>query len=839
MLPSRTVSWIAAALLLAACTDTSRLVEPAASPPPGEAVVSVVRCTARVADASVRCDAPAPEAGPRLNVILGGQGTYVRLRSDSVRSDPAAGTFSMQVSVQNLLDEVMGTPDGTTVAGVRVFFASLPAATQGAGEVTVANADGEGTFTAAGQPYFRYDEILAPLSVSAPRTWAFTFAPGVEAFAFTVYVETSLPREQGVLRWVQERGTFEPDYPYGAVTDVWGASETSLFLAVGPSILHFDGTRWRTMPHPGTSALAVISGTSARNVYAAGDGEVLRYDGAQWRRVFGPDDSHHLVALAVDGERVAAVGWRQESGATSTAVILHSPDGGRTWTTTTGGTSRTLADVWVRGDTVLVAGSEAEGGVVRPLLLRSVDGGRTWPEVPLPAGAAGQVLQALWRDPSGETWLGGGGQGQSFILHSPDGGATWADTTLTGDNRPHVVRTFWRVPGGDLYAAGDGGTFLRLREGTWSDLSRPEWTSFSGLWGTRGDHLFAAAGGGEVLLYDGQHWTPHRPNRTGASETLVSISGYGADGVYAVGYLDEFPRYGGVILHATPAGWERWAPAGVSRFVSVWAGGPADVWVVADMGRGLVAGEREGLWRKASGGWTKVTLPVDPVEGTFQLDVVTGSGPNDVYVFGRQIRRYYGRERLIMFHTADRGRTWTALPLPAENMDRRIVAASAPAPGELYVTGATTNQDFILRYDGTSWVNPAADPSGPSPASSFVYYPSLHGIWSRDGEVFVAVGTGDQFSRTGGAVMHSRDRGATWRSFPPYGEELPNLYAVWGTSARDVYAAGRGGTIVRWDGERWTRLPVGGGPEWRAGWSASPRDLWVVGRGGSILHGTR
>ena len=50
----------------------------------------------------------------------------------------------------------MGTPDGSTVTGLKVFFHDGPTVTGGTGAVSVSNADGTGTFSGSGQSYFEY-----------------------------------------------------------------------------------------------------------------------------------------------------------------------------------------------------------------------------------------------------------------------------------------------------------------------------------------------------------------------------------------------------------------------------------------------------------------------------------------------------------------------------------------------------------------------------------------------------------------------------------------------------------------------------------------------------------
>ncbi|HEX6746502.1 MAG TPA: lamin tail domain-containing protein [Longimicrobium sp.] len=169
--------------LLAACADRTPLAAPGDD-------ARRFDCTALVREQRITC-APATPAGIR-GAILGGQGQYVRITSTNVAFDAGTGTFSADVTVQNLLPTAMGTLDGVNAdpAGLRVFFHAGPAVTSGWGTVTVQNADGTGVFTAAGQPYFQYPGILAPGATSAPRTWQFHADPDVAWFAFTVYVST-------------------------------------------------------------------------------------------------------------------------------------------------------------------------------------------------------------------------------------------------------------------------------------------------------------------------------------------------------------------------------------------------------------------------------------------------------------------------------------------------------------------------------------------------------------------------------------------------------------------------------------------------------------------------
>lgn len=183
-------------LLLAACADRVSSPDPEVTQP-SEAPVAALVCEGRVRDGTLLC-AAAPEGGAAFAggemrpsaVILGGQGVNVRLSSTNVSYDAASRTFRADVTVQNLLPDLIGTGDGVALTAVRVFFHDKPATTGGTGSVEVANADGDGLFTGSAQPYFEYSGLLLPNGVSAAKTWTFSVPASVESFAFQLFVQT-------------------------------------------------------------------------------------------------------------------------------------------------------------------------------------------------------------------------------------------------------------------------------------------------------------------------------------------------------------------------------------------------------------------------------------------------------------------------------------------------------------------------------------------------------------------------------------------------------------------------------------------------------------------------
>lgn len=189
---------IACVLALSACSDgpSAGPTEPVLPVPTPAEDVQAVRCEADVRAQTVLCE---PYEGSGASGVLaartlGGQGVNVRVASSNVQYDAGTKIFGMDVTVQNLLVQKMGTADGTTVSGVTVFFHSGPNVTGGSlGSAEVRNADGEGFFTSgAPQPYFRWNEVLPLNAVSSAKRWQFDVSSADTRFQFLVYVRTEL-----------------------------------------------------------------------------------------------------------------------------------------------------------------------------------------------------------------------------------------------------------------------------------------------------------------------------------------------------------------------------------------------------------------------------------------------------------------------------------------------------------------------------------------------------------------------------------------------------------------------------------------------------------------------
>lgn len=83
-----------------------------------------------------------------------------------------------------------------------------------------------------------------------------------------------------------------------------------------------------------------------------------------------------------------------------------------------------------------------------------------------------------------------------------------------------------------------------------------------------------------------------------------------------------------------------------------------------------------------------------------------------------------------------------------------------------------------------------------------------------------------------GTLIHWN--GTKWSG--EFGGSAAHLNGVWASGSNDVWAVGELGTIVRWNGTAWTRVPSGVDFTLTSVWGSGPGDVWAVGEHGSMLH---
>ncbi|MBI2868234.1 MAG: hypothetical protein HYX96_00205 [Chloroflexi bacterium] len=102
---------------------------------------------------------------------------------------------------------------------------------------------------------------------------------------------------------------------------------------------------------------------------------------------------------------------------------------------------------------------------------------------------------------------------------------------------------------------------------------------------------------------------------------------------------------------------------------------------------------------------------------------------------------------------------------------------------------------------------------------------NLNGVWGSSARDVFAVGDG-------GTIL--RYDGTSWSAMTS-GTSSP-LTGIWGSGRNSIFAVGGSGTILRYDGSSWQGMASGTDAYLRDVWGTSARDVFAVGSGGTILH---
>src|SRR5690348_17069960 len=164
----------------------------------GPTIMLALRCTLSRGASTVSC-APASSLAPGVsaNVILSATGTYARFVPFNLVKDTVKQIWSFDAFLHNFMQQSIGTLNGTTVTGSKVFVTDIEA-TQGTGTVSIINPDGTGNFTAPNQPYFNYNQIVAAGANSLAKLWKVSVPNTVTAVNMDILMITDFPAEQTV-----------------------------------------------------------------------------------------------------------------------------------------------------------------------------------------------------------------------------------------------------------------------------------------------------------------------------------------------------------------------------------------------------------------------------------------------------------------------------------------------------------------------------------------------------------------------------------------------------------------------------------------------------------------
>ena len=278
----------------------------------------------------------------------------------------------------------------------------------------------------------------------------------------------------------------------------------------------------------------------------------------------------------------------------------------------------------------------------------------------------------------------------------------------------------------------------------WTPMTSPTGVNLTSIWVVARGEAFAGGEDGTMLHYDGLAWKQQAFPMLAQGTAIVGIWGASATDVYAVA--------GTQVFHWDGAAWTLATSSPEPLNAIGGAGG-----VVTAVGLNATAVQLSG------GTWTVTTnvlgLPAS-------LDAVWAAGPDDIFAAG-------SAGLVLRYHNS----AWSQSRAPSGPLVRALWGASG---GDVYAVGDNgATSATIYHYDGAGWP--------PEPYAAVV---RLYGTWGA--------GPGDIYAcGQSGSIAHRDATAWTAMTTPAAANDM---LAIGGSSATDVIAVGRAGTIWRYAG---------------------------------------
>jgi hypothetical protein len=761
------------AVVLSACGDPSKMLSPEGAKTPSSSMdLGRVSCAVALTPAHVvsafQCGTPESGAMTDMSVgnrvkarlVIGGQNVYVSLAFANFTY--AGNTIAFNTTIQNLMDQPLGTQNGTTAMsqGTRIFVVENPFVTSGgSGAITISGDSGVAEITAPNQIYWQYDGILLPDSVSKPTNWKFTLPTGTTGFNFAVEVTAPIPAENSVLRWVSLRQGLS-DSSYNAV---WQQSPTNIYaVGNGSTVARYDGSSW-SLVNTGLSAVPLMGvyGFSASDMWVVGGSTTAHYNGSSWTSVTNPGGVWEDV-WGTTTKNVYAVGYSSGSG----IIALNKGSGfsavANMQTSLRGDTLRAIfgadsLDIVAVGDNGDIIGYFQNGNsdywqqmtmtscptnvnfygawgttafnifaVGSKGTICQINSNGAWNKVSgLPSGLTTTTFTAIGGSSASDVWVTGTG---GVTLHY--NGSTW---TLVS---PVIGTNLLGVTSGSASSVaivGSQGTLLNYSGSTFA-LSPQAGVPIYGIWATDTNDIYASSVG-TILHYNGSAWTSAY---AGANDTYNAISGASDNEIFTVGSLGD-----------------------ASIFTTLWSnvnfgtGSINDVWVVnANLVYGVGNGGQVGYYNGSS------YLALTPASSSANLTAVWADKATNVYTVATN--------GSIAHLTS--GSSFTAM---SSGTGTQLNAIHGLSGVDVWAAG---NSGTVLQSlaGTTKWTLGNAGTTS-----------NLHGIWDA--------GSGDVYAiGDAGTIQHYN--GTEWLNMPS--GVTSALRAVHGTSETHIIVGGDNGVVL-------------------------------------------
>jgi hypothetical protein len=351
----------------------------------------------------------------------------------------------------------------------------------------------------------------------------------------------------------------------------------------------------------------------------------------------------------------------------------------------------------------------------------------------------------------------------------------------------------WDVVAGagrtDLWVGGETPQVLHSDGGRWSVVPSPL-AATAGIWASAKNDVWFAGGVGNLGTTGAiAHWD-------GTAMTLVpqlpATSGF--NGIWGSGPRDVY-AVGNTTLHFDGTAWTV-VPGVVGSTIS--GSGPNDVWV----------GSFDGMYHFDGTSWTRPPQFLGPL-----VQAVSVVGPNDLWVVTLASGSY------SVEHFAG-GNLSVSLQVPADTL--LIFGLQATSDQDVWLVGGDFSvqpppaRGYLNHFDGSAWTRAPLAPT------------ILIGVEDAPGLGTFSVGFDGGFVRLTAAPQP----GFTDLRTGP----AEDLLGTFGTAPTDMWAVGKRGTVLHFDGHAVTSVPSGTTADLTDVWGSGPADIWAVGTGGAVIH---
>jgi hypothetical protein len=424
---------------------------------------------------------------------------------------------------------------------------------------------------------------------------------------------------------------------------------------------------------------------------------------------------------------------------------------------------------------------------------------------------AGAYPHAIWGHGSGSTvdlFALGGTAAWHYDGNSSD---TWTKVTLPTLPSMTILWDLWGRSATEVYAVGTKGLIFQYDGKAWTKLTSPSSGDLTAVWGDATDLFALSLETGAVLRFDDkqQKW-----GLLGAPEGVTSRRLVQSVGAWAASTGEAFVVRGSAVIHHDGKAFKTMSVPTTAPLYDVAGGSASDVLAV-----GGAEEQAPTVLRYDGKAWTKQAAPSssNPLLG------VTGSGKSyhavglgscslGVCTGGGKVWRFDGAAWKAEITVPTAG--WLAGIATCSSTRLAVVGSTHSGPGD-----PTNGKGVVALVDTAT--------KGWTPAT-VAGVTHLLDVWCDASGTIVAVGgllksTTEFLPKpalydlvTPKIVTCSGGSGLTCKVVDPplrgryhalvHGQHRGGLMGIWGSSSSELYAVGREGALLRYDGKAWKHL---------------------------------